>query len=267
MNKLSDTKSSSSDIILSIITVVKNDAIRLSRTVDSLKSCYEKSQIEHIVVDANSYDETITILNKINLYKNVKILSETDKGIYDGMNKGVSLSSGAYLLFLNCGDQMLADENQILTLLSKFSDADIVCFLCHLNDGKTTYELSPNLRVKHKTPTSHQAMIFSRSFMTNHLYNANYQIAADYDLYLSADSNRVCSANNKSPLTSIQLVGYSSENPVLAYKEYLLIAYKRLRGFHRVVTLIRIALKAVIVIGIKKILPTKYLLLIMSIFR
>jgi cellulose synthase/poly-beta-1,6-N-acetylglucosamine synthase-like glycosyltransferase len=67
MNKQSDTKSSSSDIILSIITVVKNDAIRLSRTVDSLKSFYENNQIEHIVVDANSYDETITILNKINL--------------------------------------------------------------------------------------------------------------------------------------------------------------------------------------------------------
>ena len=68
MNNLSDTKSSSSDIILSIITVVKNDAIRLSRTVDSLKSCYDKNQIEHIVVDANSYDKTVTILNKINLY-------------------------------------------------------------------------------------------------------------------------------------------------------------------------------------------------------
>lgn len=58
---------------------------------------------EIIIIDGFSTDGTI---NKINeLKKNFsKVIIEKDKGIYDAMNKGLRLSEGEWILFLNSGD-------------------------------------------------------------------------------------------------------------------------------------------------------------------
>lgn len=257
----------SSNAILSIITVVKNDALRLSATLDSLKGYYDSNLIEHIIIDSKSTDETINVLKKISHFKNVTILSECDDGIYDGMNKGISLSSGLYLLFLNCGDEMVVDSSMILSFLKNWIEADIICFPCQLSDGKKIYHLTPNLGVKHKTPTSHQAMIFSKSFIKNNLYNTNYRLAADYDIFLSAKCDRIYCSTCLIPITSIQLIGYSSENPILAYWEYLLIASRRLSGYSRVMTLVRISFKAFVVISFKLIFPRNKFYLVRNFFR
>jgi glycosyltransferase involved in cell wall biosynthesis len=256
-----------STVYLSIVTVVKNDPLRLSNTINSLKTYYGNERIEHVIIDAKSSYETLSVIDSIKSHPNVKFLSEHDKGIYYGMNKGTSLASGAYVLYLNCGDEMLIDANKILSLLSNTPEADIVCFNSQLNDGNKVYKLFPNIKAKHKTPTSHQAMIFSKTFLNKNLYDVQYRVASDYDLYLCADSRRIFCLNNIDPITSIQLDGYSSSNPVIAYQEYLLIAFRRLKGVKRVITLIRIAFKALIVIGFKKILPMNHIRFITRFFK
>jgi glycosyltransferase involved in cell wall biosynthesis len=116
-------------LILSIITVVKNDHKRLLKTVTSLANYYGDLNYEHIIIDGVSTDSTLDIFSKLSSKVNVKILSELDSGIYDAMNKGIKLASGKYLLFLNAGDCMLVNNDELFCLLEVVQDNfDIIFF-------------------------------------------------------------------------------------------------------------------------------------------
>ena len=243
-------------MILSIVTVVKNDYKRLLKTVVSLENFYSDSNYEHIIIDGISTDSTLDLIRQLSSKVNVKILSEQDTGIYDAMNKGVKLASGKYLLFLNAGDCMLENNDHLFSLLGAVpKNIDIVCFPSLLKNGDKTLPLIPYSFPRHRMPTSHQAMLFSKKFTTINLYNSKYKVAGDFDLYLRADvSNLFIHPTNKF-LTEIELLGYASENPALAYGEYLKIVNKRLTGASRLLCLIRISTRALIVIFLKKFLP------------
>ena len=102
-------------MILSIVTVVKNDASRLLKTIESLKDCYNDKNFEHIIVDGKSTDNTSNIIKKIKQEnKNILFKSSQDNGIYDAMNVGIDLSNGDFILFLNAGDKLIADKYQLL---------------------------------------------------------------------------------------------------------------------------------------------------------
>ena len=89
-------------------------------------------------------------------------------------------------------------------------------------------------------PTSHQAMFFSADFLSNHSYNTELKIAGDFDLYLRASKEGIYLLYSENYLTKIELDGYASKNPLLAYKEYLFSAFKRLHGLERNIALLRI---------------------------
>lgn len=87
---------------VSVVTVCYNSAGTIARTLRSvLDQTYP--DIEHIVVDGASTDNTLEIVsttpNRI-----ATMLSEPDRGIYDAMNKGIACASGDILCFLNADD-------------------------------------------------------------------------------------------------------------------------------------------------------------------
>jgi len=94
-------------MLLSVITVCRNEATRIQRTLDSVIRQSDQ-EFEWIIVDGASSDGTLACLephrNRI-----TRLISEPDKGIYDAMNKGLRLAQGTYVLFLNAGD-WLADD-------------------------------------------------------------------------------------------------------------------------------------------------------------
>jgi glycosyltransferase involved in cell wall biosynthesis len=95
-------KSSDKTPLISVITVVFNGARFLEQTINSvIKQTY--NCVEYIIIDGGSNDATLDILrkheNKIDYW-----ISEKDGGIYDAMNKGISLSLGNWLYFLNASD-------------------------------------------------------------------------------------------------------------------------------------------------------------------
>lgn len=91
---------------ISIITVCYNAEKEIEKTMISvLQQSYDN--IEYIIFDGNSCDNTLKIINKIRVnYTNrdIHVVSEPDKGIYDAMNKGVKLASGEWLNMMNAGD-------------------------------------------------------------------------------------------------------------------------------------------------------------------
>lgn len=88
--------------LVSVITVVYNDAAHIMQTMESVLSQTYK-HIEYIVIDGGSTDDTVDIIrtkdNQLSFF-----VSEKDKGIYDAMNKGVAHANGEWVIFMNCGD-------------------------------------------------------------------------------------------------------------------------------------------------------------------
>lgn len=98
---------------ISIITVNFNNKNGLYKTIESVqKQTY--SNIEYIVIDGGSTDGSKELIEK-NAESLSYWVSEKDKGIYDGMNKGLGMATGDYCLFLNSGDYLV--DNNVLSLL------------------------------------------------------------------------------------------------------------------------------------------------------
>ena len=98
-------------MILSIITINRNNAAGLDRTLRSVASQTCKD-FEYIVIDGASTDGSVEVIHKHenSLGSILKWVSEPDKGIYSAMNKGIKMASGEYLQFLNSGDCLCSDD-------------------------------------------------------------------------------------------------------------------------------------------------------------
>lgn len=88
-------------MIISIVTPTFNAGSTIGEAL--LSADQPNDGTEHLLVDAASKDNTLEVANR---FPRVRILSEPDKGIYDGMNKGAQLARGEWLLFLQ-GDDWL----------------------------------------------------------------------------------------------------------------------------------------------------------------
>jgi Glycosyltransferases involved in cell wall biogenesis len=99
--------------LISIITITFQAESHLRRTAESvLNQSY--SNIEYIIVDGGSKDQTISIIKEYEEKFNLKSIpfrwiSEQDNGIYDAMNKGMQLATGDYVWFVNSGDKIASE--------------------------------------------------------------------------------------------------------------------------------------------------------------
>ena len=243
--------------LLSVITACRNDAIRLRRTLQSLQAFYEDLRFEHVVVDGNSIDGTDILIAPMLSKPNFRFVKGKDSGIYDAMNRGTSVSKGEWILFLNCGDALTVGPNflfdELSVLSTQYSDhVDIACYSVQQvgEKGGKKVLLSEDLP-KHRMPTSHQGMVFSRLFALRNPYHAAYKIAGDFDIYLRAEPHRVIVRQGMDPWASVEVDGFASTHPRIAYYEYLQIARDRLKGGVLVRAWLRIALRASAVIVLK----------------
>jgi glycosyltransferase involved in cell wall biosynthesis len=144
--------------IISLITVVRNDAAGLSHTLDSVAR-QKRRLLEQIVIDGGSTDDTRRVFNDRRADIDV-LVSEPDDGIYSGMNKGLDRASCDWVLFLNAGDRFAID-NAIEQIVSATADNVDVIYSDVLFDMPGGPQLSAcdvRLRRFH-----HQAICYRRS--------------------------------------------------------------------------------------------------------
>jgi len=107
---------------VSIITVTLNSEKFLE---DCIKSVIRQDykNIEHIIIDGQSTDGTLTIIEK---YKDhiAQWVSEKDYSMYDALNKGMSMASGEIIGTLN-SDDVLASTDVISSIVRTFVDQDV----------------------------------------------------------------------------------------------------------------------------------------------
>lgn len=174
-------------MFLSIITVTKGNKSELFRTIESIDK-QNFLDLEHIVVEGSPAEELPYEIELISSARR-KFLVGLDNSLYDAMNLGLKVASGEYLLFLNAGDTLL--ENALATAYAELTSrtrVDLACFKQIFKDSKTGEERSrshygsnePNFRI----PFWHQSLLLRREFHKKFLYNLQYKIAADHDLFI-----------------------------------------------------------------------------------
>lgn len=165
--------------LVSIIIVTYNAEKTLDKAIESIINQTYKN-IECLVIDGASTDNTINIIKKYN----IGYISEPDRGIYDAMNKGWQNAKGKWILYLGADDELINDSIESLIHISK--DADIVYGECLLRfpNGKIKLRKNRALSSLGKyLPCCHQSLIMKKDLFNKlNGFNLDYKILGDLDL-------------------------------------------------------------------------------------
>jgi glycosyltransferase involved in cell wall biosynthesis len=177
--------------VVSIITVVYNSVDFIERTILSvINQLYPK--VEYLIIDGGSTDGTLDIIAKYKKYIDV-FITEPDNGLYDAMNKGLTLAKGDYLWFINSGDEIY-DLNVLDNIFRSGKQfADFYYGETAITDAQGNIL---GMR-RHKAPekltwrsflwgmkVSHQSMIVKRTISCR--YDLQYRFSADFDWAVKA---------------------------------------------------------------------------------
>lgn len=210
---------------LSIITATWNSAETLPATLESIAS-QTYSNFELIVVDGGSTDNTLKIIRSSNIVS--RWVSEKDNGIYDALNKGISMAQGEYIGFMHSDDiyaapnslelvskKLEGDPDAIYADLQYVNKADTNIIVRHWKSGEFDFN-----KLKWGWMPPHPTFVMKRTLYERFgCFDLSYKIAADYDsivrylyvnkvkpLYLSdvIVKMRVGGASNRSMANIIQ---------------------------------------------------------------
>ncbi len=196
---------------ITIVTVTYNCGKTIEKTIQSVLS-QKKINIEFIIVDGDSNDETKNIINKYEDKIDI-FLSEKDRGIAEAMNKGIKLATGNILTFLNSGDFYV--DHYVLHKVHEWWINEKWLWAygfpkLMINNQKTNFKIKYSKFSKHqflyKTPNNHQCTFFSsKVFKTHGLYKINDDHLMDIDFFL-----RLVFANIKPSVKEFYVVWYDT---------------------------------------------------------
>jgi glycosyltransferase involved in cell wall biosynthesis len=183
-----------SQMKISVITVCFNAAETIERTIRSVSS-QTYSNIEYIIVDGDSIDQTLAIIQRYS-DRFSKLVSERDKGIFDAMNKGIALATGEIVYFLNADDYFV--DERVLSDIARAFQEDSSRKLVYGNvilKGEPNGLLSfPARAFKTRSISEflhnsfcHQAVFVRRSLFSQlGLFDKRYKYSADYEWIIRA---------------------------------------------------------------------------------
>ncbi|TFF40888.1 glycosyltransferase family 2 protein [Mucilaginibacter psychrotolerans] len=173
---------------ISIITVCYNAAGTLERCIKSVIS-QSYNNIEYIVIDGGSTDDSLTIINSFQHKINI-LITEPDDGIYDAMNKGIALATGDVVGMLNA-DDVFAGEWVISDIAAAFEKNNTDILYADLN-----YIKPDSIILRKWRSGAYKHGLFNKGWMPPHPtfyckrnlfglfgnYSLEYGTAADYEL-------------------------------------------------------------------------------------
>ena len=211
---------------ISIVVVSLNTKEKLKLTLDSI-SIQNFKDFELIVIDGNSVDGSLEIINSYQKLINKKII-EKDKGIYDAMNKGILLSSGRWCIFLNSGD--IFYNNETLLNLSKYfhKDIDIIYGDTIVRNKQIDYLRQAKFFSDKMAKISfcHQSSIVKSNLLKKNLFSLNYKLSSDFDLFLRLLKKEKSFLKINQIISIVESGGISDSSRYLVLFENLIILKK-----------------------------------------
>jgi glycosyltransferase involved in cell wall biosynthesis len=178
---------------ISVITASYNNGDTIDQTIRSV--CEQRhDDVEHIIIDGGSTDRTMEVISSCRCSRpglEMKVVSEKDSGVYDAMNKGISLAQGEIVGFLNADDAFV-DHNVLRDVAYALRDEEIdACY------GDLVYVAKddPQKVVRYWRSTPHVKGLFAKAWVPPHptfyarkrvyewygMFDLTYALAADYE--------------------------------------------------------------------------------------
>jgi glycosyltransferase involved in cell wall biosynthesis len=212
---------------ISIITVCFNSSKTIEKTFQSIKN-QSYQNIEYIVVDGGSSDDTLKIIKDYSSCIS-NYISESDKGLYDAMNKGIAMATGDIIGILNSDDIFV--DNYVLEKVAKFHtknsiDASVGNITQFNKNDKVIRKYSaknwsPN-KLKIGFMPAHPAIFFKRDLFENYgKYRLDFVSGADYELIIRFFLRNKITWKYSDITTTAMLIGGISSS---GYKSYKLIS-------------------------------------------
>lgn len=234
MNPDNNTPASRPLPLITIATVTYNAEATLWRTLDSV-AAQDYARIEHLIIDGLSKDRTLSLVQRYveqnNNRHQIRLTSEPDEGLYDAMNKALSLAAGDYIVFLNAGDKLHSPDTISKVVESAdwikgdshnpailYGETDLVD-----NEGKFIRHrrLAAPERLSWKSFLSgmlvcHQSFYVRTDLARSEAYCLDYRFSADYDwcirIMKRAERRRFRITNTHLVLTDYLSEGLTTQN-------------------------------------------------------
>lgn len=210
---------------LTVITATYNaiDAGNRERLVRCVRSVARIGlDYEHLVYDGGSTDGTVELLSEVGTQvPRLKVVSESDTGIYNALNKGVRDAKGEWLYVLGCDDAIMDPA-----VLSRLLDSDkarvseMVASPVFLSEGRSCQRKVRRSRLLCGVPYPHQGLLM-RTDLVRRLggFDESYRLAGDFALILKAVMANTKVGFSDTPFAFYNTGGMSS-NQELCYAEF-----------------------------------------------
>ncbi|WP_241264681.1 glycosyltransferase family 2 protein [Marinobacter daepoensis] len=183
----------SEGLSVSIITVSFNSEATIRGTLESVRN-QNYENIEHVVVDGASKDQTISIVNEYREGLGT-VISEPDQGLYDAMNKGVSASTGDIIGILNSDDFFESDDviAAVVKVFENHPEIDVVFGDVVFVEPKNLEKITRYYRSGHFRPwklrfgwmPAHPAtFVRTSAYKRVGMYRQDMRISADYEMFV-----------------------------------------------------------------------------------
>lgn len=197
--------------LVTVVLTTHNDGEKIRRAVDSiLQQTYEN--IELIIVDDYSEDETILVLNELKLDKRIKVIEKTNERKYlaASRNIGIFCANGELITFQDADDWSYPKrvEHQVRLLLD--SNIDVCCTnIRTLNDSGEEFSCHPLQHVdivkgftrrRGRGTLVGATMMVSSKILKNFYYSEYLRFAQDWDLFLRLYESGYSFGNTQEPL-------------------------------------------------------------------
>lgn len=209
---------------ISIITVCYNTEATIEETIKSVAAQTYKN-IEYIIIDGNSKDATVSIINKHEALI-TKWVSEPDKGLYDAMNKGIAMATGDIIGILNSDDTF--NSNSVIDDVANFHrqnniEASVGNIIQHKENGKIVRLYSSKQWIPEKLQIGfmppHPSIFFKTELFSKFgNYDLGFKIGADYELITRFFLKNRITWKYSGITTTAMLVGGLSSSGTSSYK-------------------------------------------------
>lgn len=214
---------------ISIITVSYNSGKTIEDTIKSVIR-QDYTNIEYIIVDGGSTDNTLDIIKKYEAHIS-KWVSESDKGLYDAMNKGVKMASGEVIGLIN-SDDLFCDDFAISKVVKVFKEtpeldsvyADLY-YVSQTNTDKIIRKWVSGKQKKFKTgwhPAHPTFYIKNNVYKKYGYFDLSFKLAADFEIMLRfLDKHKISTTYLPEFFVKMRLGGETNKSLKNIYKQNL----------------------------------------------
>ncbi len=171
----------------SVLTIVKNSETKILKTLKSVKNQTCKDY-EHVIVDGFSNDQTFKLIKNFKS-NNIKKKQLEDKNLYDGLNNGLKICNGKYIVCLHSGD-IFYSKNILKIFKNKLKQADYDvlvsgCVFSKKNKIVRTWKTKKNISFFSTFKIPHTGLYIRKNIINKiGKYNIAYDISSDADYIL-----------------------------------------------------------------------------------